>query len=52
MLAVLTQSSYEAFKQETQSNIRTFITPMDMQEIIQEHNWKLGAETSIFSKKE
>ncbi len=51
MLAVLTQSSYEAFKQETQSNIRTFITPIDMQEIIQEHNWKMGAETSIFSEK-
>ncbi|HBI6215972.1 TPA: methyltransferase domain-containing protein [Listeria monocytogenes] len=51
MLAVLTQSSYEAFKQDRQSNIRTFITPIDMQEIIQEHNWKMGAETSIFSEK-
>ncbi|ECJ9436474.1 methyltransferase domain-containing protein [Listeria innocua] len=51
MLAVLTQASYEAFKQETQSNIRTFITPVDMQEIIQAQHWKIGAETSIFSEK-
>lgn len=51
MLAVLTQSSYEVFKKDTQSNIQTFITPIDMQEIIQEHNWKMGAETSIFSEK-
>ncbi|MBF2516222.1 class I SAM-dependent methyltransferase [Listeria marthii] len=51
MLAVLTQSSYEAFKQDTQSNIRTFITPIDMQEIIQSQNWKMGAETSVFSER-
>lgn len=51
LLAVLTQASYETFKQDTQSNIRTFITPTDLKEIITEHNWKIGAETSIYSEK-
>lgn len=50
-LAVLTQASYEAFKKETQSNIRTFISPFDLKEIIAEHHWKIGEEASIYSEK-
>ncbi|AIS61726.1 class I SAM-dependent methyltransferase [Listeria ivanovii] len=51
LLAVLTQASYEAFKKETQSNIRTFISPFDLKEIIAEHHWKIGEEASIYSEK-
>ncbi|MBC1722034.1 class I SAM-dependent methyltransferase [Listeria seeligeri] len=51
LLAVLTQASYEAFKTNTQSNIRTFISPFDLKEIIAEHNWKIGTEASIYSEK-
>ncbi|PZG54648.1 SAM-dependent methyltransferase [Listeria ivanovii] len=51
LLAVLTQASYEAFKKETQSNIRTFISPFDLKEIIAEHHWEIGKEASIYSEK-
>ncbi|MBC1274038.1 class I SAM-dependent methyltransferase [Listeria booriae] len=50
LLAVLVQAQYEAFKSETQSNVRTFITPADIREMAQEQDWRITSEGDIWTK--
>jgi SAM-dependent methyltransferase len=48
-LSVLIQAQYECFKQNSNSNVRTLFTPMDLLEISQEAGWNIVDETSIYS---
>lgn len=50
-LSVLIQAQYECFKNSSLSNVRTLITPMDVQKIAETVGWKMVKETSIHSPK-
>lgn len=48
-LAVLIQAQYEAFKETSDSNIRTLFTADNLRKIAQQATWRLTAEQSIYS---
>lgn len=48
-LAVLVQSQYECFKQNSYSNVRTLFTPMDIKSIAQKSGWFITEEETISS---
>jgi SAM-dependent methyltransferase len=48
-LSVLIQAQYECFKQNSNSNVRTLFTPMDLRDITNEAGWNIVDETSIYS---
>jgi SAM-dependent methyltransferase len=48
-LSVLIQAQYECFKQNSNSNVRTLFTPMDLRDITKEAGWNIVDETSIYS---
>ncbi|MBC1499702.1 methyltransferase domain-containing protein [Listeria weihenstephanensis] len=50
LLAVLVQAQYEAFKSETESNVRTFITPDDIVEMAQSQGWQVTSEGDIWTR--
>ncbi|MBC1935707.1 methyltransferase domain-containing protein [Listeria grandensis] len=49
LLAVLVQAQYEAFKSETESNVRTFITPGDISEMARSQGWRVTSEGDIWT---
>jgi ubiquinone/menaquinone biosynthesis C-methylase UbiE len=49
-LAILIQSQYECFKENSLSNIRTLFTPQDIKEIAEASGWHVLNENSINSK--
>ena len=49
LLATLIQAQYEAYKVNSTSNVRTFITPNDIKTIAQEAGWTITDEQSISS---
>lgn len=50
LLAVLVQAQYEAFKSETESNVRTFITPGDIAEMALSQGWQVTSEGDIWTR--
>jgi SAM-dependent methyltransferase len=48
-LAVLIQSHYECFKENSSANVRTLFTPADVRRIAEKANWSISQETSIYS---
>ncbi|WP_340008063.1 hypothetical protein MHH52_09105 [Paenibacillus sp. FSL K6-0276] len=48
-LAILIQSQYECFKENSLSNIRTLFTPEDIKEIAEKAGWHILKEDSINS---
>ncbi|MBA3926228.1 class I SAM-dependent methyltransferase [Listeria rustica] len=50
LLAVLVQAQYEAFKSETESNVRTFITPDDIAEMAQSQGWQVTREGDVWTR--
>ncbi|WP_088012235.1 class I SAM-dependent methyltransferase [Gottfriedia acidiceleris] len=51
LLSILIQAQYESFKQNSESNIRTLLTPNDIKNICEASGWNIMNETSIFSPK-
>lgn len=49
LLAILIQAQYEAFKQDSESNIRTLFTPQDIRLIVEEAGWSYIDDTTIDS---
>ncbi|MFC4408844.1 class I SAM-dependent methyltransferase [Chungangia koreensis] len=49
LLSILIQAQYEAFKRESQSNIRTLLTPEDIKEITELAGWKIIRDEMIES---
>lgn len=49
-LAALLQSQYEAFRKNSEANIRTLITPEDSKNLAIQAGWKIVDETVISSK--
>lgn len=49
LLAVLIQAQYEAYKQGSESNIRTLFTPQDIRIIVEEAGWSNIEDTTINS---
>jgi len=49
LLATLIQAQYEVFKENSSSNLRTFITPNDVRTITQEAGWTITDEQVISS---
>ncbi|WP_063510418.1 class I SAM-dependent methyltransferase, partial [Paenibacillus gorillae] len=49
LLAALIQAQYEAYKPDSQSNIRTLFAPEDLLDIAEAAGWSLHSETLIYS---
>jgi SAM-dependent methyltransferase len=49
LLAILIQAQYEAFKQNSESNVRSLFTPEDIKVAAAETGWKIVSEKSILS---
>ncbi|WP_088042338.1 class I SAM-dependent methyltransferase [Bacillus sp. EAC] len=49
LLSILIQAQYESLKQESESNIRTLLTPNDIVSITDKSGWMISRETVIFS---
>ncbi|MCU9612401.1 class I SAM-dependent methyltransferase [Caldibacillus lycopersici] len=51
LLSILIQAQYEAFKQQSEANVRTLFTPNDIQSLLESSGWKTIKEQSIVSPK-
>ncbi len=51
LLAVLIQAQYEAFKESSEANIRSFFTADDIKDIAEKAGWSITKEESIYSPK-
>ncbi|NAP00905.1 methyltransferase domain-containing protein [Halomonas sp. MG34] len=51
ILAVLLQAQYEAFKESSESNVRSLFTVEDIKDIIEGTGWNVVKEESIYSPK-
>ncbi|MBD8067830.1 class I SAM-dependent methyltransferase [Bacillus sp. PS06] len=49
LLSILIQAQYEAFKEDSDSNVRTLVTPSDVREIVEEAGWQIKKDTTIDS---
>ncbi|MFB7140017.1 class I SAM-dependent methyltransferase [Gottfriedia sp. NPDC056225] len=49
LLSILIQAQYESFKQDSESNVRTLLTPNDIKTICESSGWNINNETAIFS---
>ena len=49
LLAILIQAQYEAFKEESVSNVRTLLTPKDIRALAEEAGWNVQDEITIDS---
>ncbi|MDX1701420.1 MAG: class I SAM-dependent methyltransferase [Melioribacteraceae bacterium] len=49
LLSILIQAQYESFKQESDSNIRTLFTPIDIKSIFESSGWTIRKEEIINS---
>ncbi|MBI0578929.1 methyltransferase domain-containing protein [Neobacillus cucumis] len=49
LLSILIQAQYEAYKTESDSNVRTLFTPNDLREIAQNAGWNIIRDTTIIS---
>lgn len=49
LLSVLIQAQYEAFKQDSDSNVRTLFTPDDVRRIAENAGWKILEDKTIYS---
>ena len=49
-LAVLIQAQYESFKANSNSNVRTLFTPMDIRKIAERAGWTINKESIISSE--
>jgi ubiquinone/menaquinone biosynthesis C-methylase UbiE len=47
LLAILIQAQYEAFKHNSESNVRTLLTPNDLKEIIEQAGWRMIKDRTI-----
>ncbi|WP_047985668.1 class I SAM-dependent methyltransferase [Ornithinibacillus californiensis] len=50
LLAILIQAQYEAFKQNSESNVRTILTPPEIRTVVEDAGWKVLEETTIHSQ--
>jgi ubiquinone/menaquinone biosynthesis C-methylase UbiE len=49
LLSIIIQSQYEAFKHDSESNVRTLLTPKDLKAIIEQAGWRMIKDSSIDS---
>ncbi|EFV76820.1 hypothetical protein HMPREF1013_03008 [Bacillus sp. 2_A_57_CT2] len=49
LLSILIQAQYEAFKQESDSNVRTLLTPGDLRDIAEQAGWRIIKDSNIDS---
>jgi len=49
LLSILIQAQYEAFKEDSESNVRTLLTPDDIKEVVLQAGWQISSEQFIDS---
>ncbi|WP_430787336.1 class I SAM-dependent methyltransferase [Virgibacillus flavescens] len=49
LLSILIQAQYEAFKHDSESNVRSLMTPKDIKSIVQQAGWDITEESTINS---